>query len=82
MTSKPDRILIALSKANTNIGNATRQVWAAENVLTQAQADGDPYEIQRAEADLSEAVEERERSERDLAAAESAMLALREAGDW
>ena len=65
----------ALSRANTRLGNATHKVWAAQASLDQAEADGDPFEIRHAQNMLLEADGEHERSLREHAAAESALVA-------
>ena len=72
----------SLSRANTNLGNATRGMWRAQALLDQAVADGDPYDIGRAEAGMNDAEQEYARSLREHAAAESALLALAEQGEF
>jgi hypothetical protein len=70
-----DAARIALSRAGTRKGTDTKAVWAAEAVLAQARIDGDPYAIGRAEAELAADNARLERSEREYAAAESALVA-------
>jgi hypothetical protein len=77
-----DAARIAKSRAGERLGRDTKAVWAAEAVLAQAVTDGDPYAIGRAEAELAADAARRDRSEREYAAAESALVALAEMGEY
>ena len=73
----------ALSIANGRVIQSTHHVWAAQAVLDQAEKDGDPFEIRHAQNALLEADQEHDRSVREQAAAESALVAAAEEdGEW
>ena len=72
----------AMSAANTRLGIATRAVWSAQAVVDQAVRDRDPYGVYAATSELKHADAEYERSQREHAAAESALQALAEQGEY
>ena len=73
----------AMSLANENLHAAEKAMRAAHMEYDQAEADGDPYAITRAEMFLYIAEQELDRSIREQAAAESALVAAALAdGEW
>jgi hypothetical protein len=71
-----------MSAANTRLGIATRAVWAAQAVVDQAVRDRDPYAVYTATSELKHADEEYDRSLREHAAAESALVSLKLQGEY